>query len=127
MMLLNSILIEDVPSSENVPNVDRLSILDSQGEENQLLGVLYMGGGTGDEMATTVMTPIKSLEDTVKALTALIRPYRTLDTQMVHLPFYRENNFLDVGIVFSNWSCRLLSLFFCDGPVAQIFYSSEDV
>ena len=72
----------------------------------QLLGVLYLGRGTGDEMATAVMGSIKScnLEVLIRAMCfnttvsntghtngtsasyRTLRPCPTLDTQMVHVP-----------------------------------------
>ena len=41
-------------------NVERLPILVPQGQEDQLLGVLYLGRGTGEKMATAVLTSTKS-------------------------------------------------------------------
>ena len=59
----------------------------SPNEEDQLLGVLYLGRGRGEEMATAGMTSTKSWNlGTWSGPCVLIRPYLTLDTQMVQVP-----------------------------------------
>ena len=44
-----------------------------------------------------------------------------------HVSFYRRKWKRIFSIIFSNSSCRLLSLFACDGLVALRYYSSGDI
>ena len=64
-------------------------------------------------MATAVMTSIKSLEDMVRAMCL-----NTIISKIGHTngisALLQEK--LAVGIISSKSSCRLLSLFACDGP-----------
>ena len=120
---------------KNVLNPDLAAALDLQRYATkwlpycwlQLLGVLYLGRGTGEKMARAVMTTKPwNLKDMVRAICFNTTVSNTGYTNGACASYRRnwERSFLvvGVGIISSNSSCRLLSLCACDGPVAPSYY-----